>query len=210
MTRERKEHGATRQSIMQLLRRHSCLTALEISEALTIGAVGIRQHLAVLERDGLVMISGLRRNIGRPSHLYQLTERAEALFPKHYDVLSTELLDTLASLDRGDLLETVLEQRCNDQVERLTPQLAGLSREERVEQLSELLSREGYMCECEPLDDGSFRLTKYNCPIDCVARRYPAFCSQELKLYSRLVGVDIRQESTIAGGDHCCRFHIPA
>lgn len=209
-TRERKEHGATRQSILQLLRRHGRLTALDISETLEIGAVGIRQHLATLERDGLVAVCGLRRSVGRPSHLYQLTERAEAQFPKHYDTLAADLLDTLAVIDDGNVLEQVLASRCHAQIAALAPQLNGTSRAVRVEQLTELLVHQGYMCECEQLEDGSHRLTKYNCPIDCVARRYPVFCQQELTLYSSLIGAPIVQESTIAAGAHCCRFHIPA
>lgn len=79
---ERKEHGTTRQSILYLLRRYGQLTASELSEYLHIGAVGVRQHLTLLERDGLVEITGLRRSIGRPSYLYTLTPSAEQHFPK--------------------------------------------------------------------------------------------------------------------------------
>lgn len=69
------------------------MTAAELSEALGIGAVGVRQHLALLERDGLVHASGVRRAVGRPSHLYALTEAAEALFPKAYDHLLIDALE---------------------------------------------------------------------------------------------------------------------
>src|SRR5215212_11448507 len=85
MTLDHREQGETREQILALLRRNGPMTAAELSDALGIGAVGVRQHLALLDRDGLVHITGVRRGVGRPSHLYALTANAEALFPKRYD-----------------------------------------------------------------------------------------------------------------------------
>jgi len=36
---------------LQLLRRHGQMSAIELSEALEIGAVGIRQHLTALQQN---------------------------------------------------------------------------------------------------------------------------------------------------------------
>src|SRR5689334_9695927 len=96
MILEHREQGETREQILTLLRRQGQMTAAELSDALGIGAVGVRQHLALLDRDGLVRTAGVRRGVGRPSHLYALTEHAEALFPKRYDRLA---MDALASAD---------------------------------------------------------------------------------------------------------------
>src|SRR5690348_8156311 len=96
MTLDHREQGETREQILTLLRRQGQMTAAELSDALGIGAVGVRQHLALLDRDGLVRTAGVRRGVGRPSHLYALTEHAEALFPKRYDRLA---LDALAFVE---------------------------------------------------------------------------------------------------------------
>ena len=56
MTLEHREQGETREQILTLLRHRGDMTAAELSEALGIGAVGVRQHLALLDRDGLVRI----------------------------------------------------------------------------------------------------------------------------------------------------------
>src|SRR5262249_37425697 len=50
MTLEHREQGQTRQEILALLRRSGQMTATELSERLGIGAVGVRQHIALLER----------------------------------------------------------------------------------------------------------------------------------------------------------------
>lgn len=210
MTAERKEQGSTRQSILQLLRRNGEMTALELSERLRVGAVGVRQHLALLERDGLVRIAGLRRSVGRPSHLYVLTPDAEDRFPKGYDRLALEMLAYINESGGESAVDDVLALRRAAIVRELSPKIAGKSRGEQVAALAAILAEQGYMCECEQEPDGSYVLTEFNCPVDCVARQHPQLCAQELRLYEDLLGVPVRQESTIARGAHCCRYRIPA
>ncbi len=210
MNAERKEQGSTRQSILQLLRRHGEMTAQELSDALGIGAVGIRQHLALLERAVMVRIAGLRRNVGRPANIYALTAEAAERFPKRYDHLALEVIDYMAKVGGPMAVNELLIHRREELARELGPALAGKSRGERVAALTAILAEQGYMCECEQLADGSYVLTEYNCPVDCVARRHPAFCAQEIQLYEDLLGVPLTRDGTIAGGAHCCRYRIPA
>ncbi|WP_322820255.1 helix-turn-helix transcriptional regulator [Chloroflexus sp.] len=207
---ERRAQGATRRSILQLLRRHGQMSAIELSDALAIGAVGIRQHLTALEQEGLVYVCGLRRNVGRPAHLYALTERAEAFFPKHYERLVCELIDSVAAVGGEPAVKEMLEQRRKMLFTRLAPQLADKPRATQVAILAEALAEQGYMCECEQSEKGDLFLTQYNCPFDCVARRYPQICAQELRLYEDLLETTIERDTTIAEGGHCCRYRIPA
>lgn len=210
MAAERKEQGSTRQSILQLLRRNGEMTALELSDRLRIGAVGVRQHLALLERDGMVRVSGLRRSVGRPSHLYVLTSEAEARFPKGYDRLALEMLDSMYAVSGDHVVEQMLARRRAGLLDELGPLLAGKSRDEQVAALATLLADQGYMCEWEQDVDGSSVLIEYNCPVDYVARRHVQLCAQEQLLYEELLGVPVVQECTIARGSHCCRYRIPA
>lgn len=207
---ERRAQGATRRSILQLLRRHGQMSAIELSDALAIGAVGIRQHLTALEQEGLVYVCGLRRNVGRPAHLYALTERAEAFFPKHYERLVCELIDSVAAVGGEPAVKEMLEQRRKMLFTRLAPQLTDKPRATQVAILAEALAEQGYMCECEQSEKGDLFLTQYNCPFDGVARRYPQICAQELRLYEDLLETTIERDTTIAEGGHCCRYRIPA
>lgn len=207
---ERKEQGATRENILRLLRRHGEMTAIELSETLSIGAVGVRQHLALLERDGLVQVSGLRRSVGRPSHLYILTSEAESYFPKTYAQFALELLDHVADRYGEEGIDQILDARNQHLMKVYAPRLAGKSRREQVAELVQIRNEQGHMCEYEQLDDGSFVLTEYNCPIDCVARHHRQLCSHGLRLYQQLLGVSITRISTIADGDIACRYAIPA
>ncbi|NTU79978.1 MAG: helix-turn-helix domain-containing protein [Chloroflexales bacterium] len=210
MTAERKEQGSTRQSILQLLRRNGEMTALELSECLRVGAVGVRQHLALLERDGLVRIAGLRRSVGRPSHLYILTPEAEERFPKRYDRLALEMLAYISETGGPEAVDLVLTHRRAGQMHELVPHLSGKCRTEQVAALCAVLSEQGYMCEWGQEPDGSYVLIEFNCPVDCIARQHAQLCAHELQLYEDLLGVQLIQESTIAQGAQCCRYRVTA
>ncbi|MFV9503555.1 MAG: helix-turn-helix transcriptional regulator [Oscillochloridaceae bacterium umkhey_bin13] len=207
---ERKSQGSTRHSILHLLRRNGAMTALDLSEQLQVGAVGVRQHLALLEREGLVQITGLRRSVGRPSHLYELTQEAEQRFPKQYDRFAIELLNEVHALGGDTAVDQLLARRRATMAQELQRELSGKNRREKVAALAATLAEQGYMCEWEEQADGSFVLTEFNCPVDCVARRYPQLCAQEAALYEDLLGVAVIREGTIVQGASCCRYRIPA
>ncbi|MCS6940557.1 MAG: metalloregulator ArsR/SmtB family transcription factor [Roseiflexaceae bacterium] len=203
-----REQGETRQQILLLLRRKGPMTAAELSEDLGIGAVGVRQHLALLERDGLVYTSGVRRAVGRPSHLYALTEAAEALFPKAYDHLLIDALDFVRTQGGEGAIEQLFEARRKRLYAEYAPRLAGRSLPERVAELAAILNEHGYMCEWRRLPDGAIELIEHNCPIDCAARAYPQACAHERALYEDLLRVPVERQQTIAVDGRCCRFRI--
>src|SRR5690242_15689693 len=122
---EHREQGETRQQILDLLRRRGHLTAAELSETLGIGAVGVRQHLALLDRDGLVRTAGVRRGVGRPSHLYALTADAEALFPRRYDRLVMDALAFVEAEGGAQAVDQLFAARRRQLTAQYAPRLAG-------------------------------------------------------------------------------------
>jgi predicted ArsR family transcriptional regulator len=208
MTVDHREQGETRGQILNLLRRRGQMTAAELSDALGIGAVGVRQHLALLDRDGLVSTAGVRRGVGRPSHLYALTSAAEALFPKRYDRLVMDALAFVEAQGGQQAVDTLFAERRRKLTEQYAPQLVGRPRAEQVAELAALLTDQGYMCAWEQVGDDEFVLVEHNCPVDCVARDYPQACEHELKLYEDVLGVPLIREETISQGGSCCRYRI--
>jgi len=210
MTLEHREQGETRTQILTLLRQRGRMTAAELSEALGIGAVGVRQHLALLDRDGLIATAGLRRGVGRPSHLYALTPTAEGLFPKRYDRLALDALAFVEEQGGEPAIDRLFAERRRKLAEQYGPRLAGKPRGQQVAELAAILNEQGYMCEWDELPDGTFLLVEHNCPVDCVARDYPQACEHELKLYEQVLGVPLVREETISEGGLCCRYRIGA
>ena len=208
MTLDHREQGETREQILALLRRRGPMTAAELSQALGIGAVGVRQHLALLDRDSLVRASGVRRGVGRPSHLYTLTPEAEALFPKRYDRLVMDALAFVEAQGGAEAIDQLFSMRRRQLTEQYAPRIAGKRRAEQVAELAAILTEQGYMCEYEQLPDGGFALIEHNCPVDCVARDYHQACEHELKLYEDVLGLPLVREETISQGGSCCRYRI--
>ena len=95
----------TRRAILNLLKREGPLTATAVARALALPPAAIRMQLVHLEEDGLLSReesatdSGRR---GRPSYTYTLTEAAEALYPKRYGDLTTELSGILKKEENGN------------------------------------------------------------------------------------------------------------
>lgn len=207
---EHREQGETRRQILDLLRRQGEMTASELSDSLGIGAVGVRQHLALLERDGLVHAAGVRRGVGRPSHLYALTPTAEAMFPKRYDRLVLDALAFVEAQGGAQAIDQLFAARRRRLTELYTPRLLGKSHAAQVTELAVILNEQGYMCETEQLPDGSFVLVEHNCPVDCVARGYHNACEHEIALYQDILGAPLVRDETISEGGTCCRYRIGA
>ena len=89
---------STRGRIVALLKAgQSTVDAMAESLQLTDNAV--RQHLAVLERDGIVRQTGVRRSpgAGKPASLYELHPGAEAQLSRAYAPLLTSLVEVLGA-----------------------------------------------------------------------------------------------------------------
>src|SRR6185369_2106039 len=100
---------STRGRIVTLL-RGSAKTVNDLSGELTLTDNAVRAHLLSLERDGLVKQGGTQPGTRKPHFAYELTDEAEHLFPKAYDVLLSELIAVLKGQLKPEALEKVLRE----------------------------------------------------------------------------------------------------
>ena len=99
---------ATRQQILDYLRQHGEGSVRELGAFLELTPTGVRQHLAILEREGFVLSRELRGHVGRPALTYRLTPTAEALYPKSYGELASALLESARRSLDGPAYERVV------------------------------------------------------------------------------------------------------
>ena len=99
----------TRGRIVTLL-RGTTKTVNELARQLELSDNAVRAHLLSLERDGLIKQSGIQRGTRKPHLAYSLTEEAEQLFPKAYDVLLNQLIAVLKERLSPLALEEVLRE----------------------------------------------------------------------------------------------------
>jgi len=101
---------STRMEVLEFLRRKQAASAEVISAQLGITPNAVRQHLAALEKDGLVKSEPVQGKRGRPSLMFSLTDKADAAFPKRYGQLATMVLNELAEMGGPALLDEVFER----------------------------------------------------------------------------------------------------
>jgi predicted ArsR family transcriptional regulator len=198
--------GGTRERILVLLRRHGRLSAPGLAQLLQLTSVGVRRHLAVLERDGLVASALEKPRRGRPAAVYRLTDAGLETFPRHYDEVAREALAFLKDRDAAALSQFLAWRN-----ERLAASYAGrvegATLAERTDALAEVLNEQGFMAEVEPTD-GGLRLCQHNCTVEHLATELPDLCASEAELFERLLGTRVERETTIVDGAVRCETRI--
>lgn len=207
---DRKFFESTRGRIVTLLRR-SGRTVEELARALGLTDNGVRSHLAILERDGIVRQRGTVSRGGggggKPAYVYELTPEAEALFPKAYGPVLRQLLNVmvehLGSEETEALLRTV-GRRIAD--ERTVP-ADGLST--RLEGAVGVLNELGGLAELEERD-GTFVIRGYSCPLTGVVPGHPEVCRLAEALLTELAGVPVHEHCDRSENPRCCFEVAPA
>lgn len=199
--------SGTRASILELLKLSGGMTARELGRRLGISAMAARQHLAVLEAEGLVEYNLKRSGVGRPSSVFRLTERGQETFPRLYDAFLILVLKAVKDLYGRTGLQAVWDWR-SEYVERQHGEdLRRLPPRERVKALADLQEQTGHMVELHE-DGNEMVIVEHNCPIARVSREFPDICANELDLIARLLDLPVTRDACMAEGADVCRYRI--
>lgn len=201
--------------ILARLKRSGGSPVDELATSLGLARMTVRQHLATLERDGLVVSREVRRPTGRPHYVYSLTDRGEETFPKRYDRLAELILEEVALLDASEMVglsPTEKKKLLFDRmVERLSvhyqAKVSGKKLPERVIAVAEILDDEGGFAEWRAVKDG-FEIADYNCVYRRVVGSHGDLCDWHLSLLERLLGSDVRCSQFMSKGAESCRFIV--
>lgn len=189
--------GGTRQQVLELLLR-SDRTVQEVADEVGVSANAIRGHLAALERDGLVVQSGMRRDTGgKPATVYALSRDAHELFPKSYALVLEGLL---AVLEERLGAEGVREALGEVGVRVAAP--AGGSPQERVEAAAAALEALGASVEVRP-ESGGWRIQGFSCPFSSVTRRDARVCGLARALVETTTGGTVAEVCERAPRPRC-------
>lgn len=203
--------GATRRKILYTLKKSDGLTADQLAALLGITSMAVRKHLTALENDELIEATLERRAIGRPANLYRIAPLAEDFFPKHYDLVVTELLADLVQIDGAQKVNQLLERRAERTCEYLRERIShARTLGERVEALAEGMDELGYYAVCEQCDESTWIIKQYNCAINRVAACFPVACNYEAQMFRQLLDADVERANHVLAGDHLCGYIIRA
>ena len=198
----------TRMRILQLLKMRAGMTVSQLEDALHISQMGIRQHLAILEADGLVEYRQEKQGRGRPPHIYRLTDAANGLFPTTYANFAVGLMNEVAKFNGPGFINKVFRGRMKAQLQTYQLRLQGKNLSERVKELARIRDEEGYMARFDENED-NYVLTEHNCPIAVIAQEYPHVCEIETALFRQSLGTKVVRVEHLMQGSHKCCYRIP-
>jgi predicted ArsR family transcriptional regulator len=148
----------------------------------------VRQHLAALERDGLLHQQSARIGPSKPSFVYSLSDVGEHLFPKGYHTLLLRLIGALVDEHGRRSVDRLLERVGRQWAEKHLNGLEEMDLEARVARAVAAMKEEGGMVEWESAEDGAaFSVYSYGCPFAAVVQQYPQLCRVHEAFLARLV-----------------------
>lgn len=196
---------STRGRIVGLI-RGSTRTVNELAAELGLTDNAVRAHLLSLERDGLIKQSGIQRGSRKPHFAYELTDEAEQLFPKAYDILLNQLIDVLKGRLSRSELENVLREvgRSLAHARALNADNGDLNH--RVQQGLRALEMIGGAARVENTG-GKCVIRSEGCPLAAAVTEHPEVCRLAETLLSEIIGTEVQEQCDREGSPRC-RFEI--
>jgi DeoR family suf operon transcriptional repressor len=195
----------TRVQVLEAIKTHRQATVETLAKAVGLTSISVRHHLTSLQAEGLVKVEIERKGVGRPRHLYSVTEAAMRYFPNKYHVLADRLLDELkATLPPESVIQIIDGIAAN-----VAARYGALPRkgtlEERLQHLAEVLGEEGFIAAVQRVGNKTV-LTELNCPYLYVGQHHPEVCRIDSTLIKSVLGANVQQTSCVLHGDSHCSF----
>lgn len=198
----------TRRLILLAMKEHGALTADELAGMLNISAVAVRRHLDNLKHAELINYEEIQRGVGRPSFVYNLTPKADHLFPRNYQDLAADIILSVKDLYGQDAVNAIFKKRADKITEVYKPFVSAPTLEGRVKQLVDLRQNDGYMATWEKNGNEEITITELNCPIQHVAEECAQACHEDMALFSSLLDANVTRIHNKAQGDSSCAYRI--
>lgn len=207
MSQTRAIEGATRARIARLLRQR-VRTVDELARAIELTPNAVRQHLATLERDGIVVRRGNRRgtSVGKPATLYEISPDAEASFSHAYAPVLTALLAALPDHITKPALDDLLRD-LGVRLAATSPAAHGDLRT-RAEAGAAVLESLGGLTEI--VDEGDTVVIKgCSCPLAQAVAVRPELCAAVELMLATVTGAQVHEHCDRRDGARC-RFEVTA
>lgn len=185
-----------------MLRQPSGTTIEQLVTELGITTNAVRQHLASLERDGLVVRAGTKPTRGRPELLYALSDNGREMFPRLYRQLAIGLIEEIATSSDTSLLEATMNRMGCKAGARVSSNGKSLS----IEQTAVAMRDAGYAAHVSGTSENTREIVAHNCVFHKLAEQFPAVCEYDLAFLSAATGRTVEHRECMVRGGNVCRF----
>ncbi len=213
MKEDPDSRSRARDRVLLQLKTKGAQTTAQLARRLDVTTMAIRQHLAVLDREGLVDHSPAPRSVGRPARLWNITPAAAKRFPDSHADLTVDLLESMQQAFGDKGLDRLLEVRAKRQLEQYRERMPGLDAplDKRVAALSKLRREDGYMAQWTRAkgDSGALTLVENHCPICAAAQTCQGLCRDELELFQALLpDAEVERSEHLLSGARRCAYRV--
>ena len=184
--------------ILLLLKRNGGMCVKELSAALKMSYMGVKQHCDDLKRRGYLDTWRRAKKTGRPEKIYRPAEKLDLILPNWGSELCLGLLSLVSQAYGETVPERLLYGFLQHKVERWNSRLKGRSAADRAFELVKLRNADGWMCRAIE-DDQGLRIIDHHSPLAEVSRLYPAVWDLEVRVLSRIFGHTLKRQ---ANGQH--------
>ncbi|MDI3259388.1 MAG: MarR family transcriptional regulator [Sinobacteraceae bacterium] len=201
----KRHRQRTQVRLLEILRAAPAGLAVDaLKRTLGITTNAVRQHLAALERDGLVEFEPVKARRGRPEHRYRLTAAGQETFPRRYRELAEALLDEFSESLGGSALDAAM-YRAGRRVGLDAGHGAA-----PVAATARLMRELGYEAETKSAGSKTEEIVAHNCVFHRLAEKYPAVCRFDIGFMEAATGRAVEHRECMVRGGSCCRFHFGA
>lgn len=213
-----------RDAILDLLLAEERLSVADLASRLGVTATAVRQRLARLIEEGLVVRADIapatasdaaadsdgRRRRGRPAHAYMLTEPGRRSAGDNFRDLALVLWREIRSVREPAIRQGLIARIGAAMAGMYRDSVAGQTRPQRLDSVASLLRGRQIACAVEPptTRDALPVLASYTCPYPDLAEQDRGICAAERLMLQELVGTSVELSSCRLDGDACCRFTV--
>jgi predicted ArsR family transcriptional regulator len=198
--------------MLEAMKRQAPVSTSALAQALQMTVEAARQQINKLVEQGLVQgATQSPTGAGRPRQLWTLTAAGQAYFPDAHAQLSVQLIASIRKLFGDQGLDQLIADREAESRERYAQACTAEALPQRLEQLAQQRSLEGYMARVEHRG-GGWLLVEDHCPICAAASSCQGFCRSEQTLFQEVVGSAAtveRGEYLLDGGQRCVYWIQP-
>ncbi|WMI68134.1 metalloregulator ArsR/SmtB family transcription factor [Mangrovimonas sp. YM274] len=192
--------------ILMILKMQGEVSLHSLASELGITKEGARLHLLKLIEKKLVITTSKKEGVGRPVTYYSLSKQSASEFPDSHAQVTVELLQSVKNLLGANALDLLINDRESKIYQIYKDALANSTTiENRLEKLSAIRSKEGYLAEWKK-EGGDYFLIENHCPICAAATECQGFCRSELNNFRQILGDEFiveRMEHIVSGGQRC-------
>jgi len=199
----------TKDKILHLLKKEGSLTVSDLTKRLEITHMAVRKHLTIMEKDGMIQAKEFKQSMGRPMQLYSLTEKAEMHFPKNYEGISIGFLRDIEELYGDGSVQHLFEKREARLIHEYAVRMDSKEPLQKMKEITKIQNEKGYMAELNQLEENTYELIEYNCPILEVAKEFKIACKCETEMFKDVLKTEnISRSCCRTDGDSHCRFLV--